>query len=317
MAQAFFRQKKSLLTIVSFGFFFSFLLFPLGVSSQRAGSFSVSPLFSEIEIGDESEKTFFLDVTNDTADPVVFRLSFVDFGSLDESGGIAFLGKGSDFQQQYGLSSWMSAEKDVVTVFPQEKESVRITITNKESLSPGGHYGAVLFRIEKEGEGMDNIDSNVSISPNFTALVFVRKSGGEITNFQYLESIIRKDIFSIPDKVNLRFQNSGNTHVTPRGRIEVRDMLGKTVRKGILNEESGRMLPESYRVYPVSLKSLEKAMLPGYYTVSVQYRYDGQEEFSVLPEQRFFSWGVSFFWGIAFLIFLNGIVYLRQALRKS
>ena len=289
-----------------------FLFFVPIVSAETEGSFSVSPLFTDILLGAEEEQNFSLEVGNTTSEPMVFRVSFVDFGSLNESGGIAFLGKGTSFQERYGLASWISAERDVVTVFPQGKEQINFTVMNKESLSPGGHYGAVVFQAAKEGEDFTNANSNVSISPNFTALVFVRKIGGEILDFQYRESIVRRDLFGIPDKISLRFQNKGNIHVTPRGRIEVRDMLGNIVRKGILNEESGRILPESYRVYPISFISLSKAILPGYYHVSGEYRFDGEENFSPLPEQKFFAWGVSLVWLLTVSTLCYGAFFFRK-----
>lgn len=295
-----------------FALFFLLFFFLSPPAHASEGNFSVSPLFTDILLGTEEEQSFFLEVGNTTPEPMVFRLSFVDFGSLNESGGIAFLGKGASFQERYGLASWISAEKDVVTVFPQEKERINLTIMNKESLSPGGHYGAVIFRAAKEGENFTDANPNVSISPNFTALVFVRKVGGEILDFQYKESIVRSDIFGIPDKISLRFQNKGNTHVTPRGRIEVRDMLGNIVRKGILNEESGRILPESYRLYPISFIPLSKAILPGYYRVSGDYRFDGQEHFFTLPEQKFFAWGISLVWLFACGILCYGIFFFRK-----
>ena len=320
MAQNISEKENIVISALTFLAFCSFLYMP-SVASAAEGSFSVGPLFSEIEINAESEKRFSLEVSNDTIDPVVFRLSFIDFGSLDESGGIAFLGKGTDFQQRYGLASWMSAEKDVVTVFPQGKEVLNLTINNRESLSAGGHYGAVLFRIEKEGGEITDENSNVSISKTLTALVFVRKIGGEITDFNFVESTTRKDMLGIPDKLSLRFRNSGNTHVTPRGRTEVRDMFGRVVRKGILNEESSRVLPESYRVYPTAFLTLSKAFLPGYYTVAAQYRYDGQDEFTSFSEQKFFAWGLSILWGAGVLMlcgfFFRILILMNDSIKPN
>lgn len=305
-------QKEKNRSILLFLALFGFFLLPVGAFASE-GTFSVEPLYTDIRLDTEEEKPFSLEVGNTTERPIVFRLSFVDFGSLDESGGIAFLGGGSDPQKRYGLASWLSAEKDVVTVFPGEKERIRLSVTNRESLSPGGHYGAVLFRAEKEGDDANETYSDVSISPHFTALIFVRKTGGEIQELHYKDSVIRTDFLGIPDKVTERFQNSGNVHVTPRGIVEVRDPFGHIVRRGILNEESGIILPESYRLYPVALKSLEKAIFPGFYTVSATYRYDGREDFTTLPSERVFAWGLFFLWSLGILGF---VFILRRVFRN-
>lgn len=283
---------------------FFMLCFFFGIHSTidaSEGAFSVEPLFTDIRLDGEAEYPFSLEVGNTTSEPIVFRLSFVDFGSLDESGGIAFLGQGSDLQKRYGLASWLSAEMDVVTVFPGEKKRIGLSVTNRESLSPGGHYGAVLFHSEKEGSDAVDAPSNISISSNFTALIFVRKTGGEIQQLQYRDAVIRTDALSIPDKVSERFQNSGNVHLTPRGVVEVRDPFGYIVRRGILNEDSALILPESYRLYPIVLKSLRTAIFPGFYTVSATYRYDGKEDFMTLPLERVFAWNLSLFWALAIM----------------
>lgn len=262
----------------------------------------MEPFFTDIRIDGEPEYPFSLEVGNTTEEPIVFRLEFIDFGSLDESGGIAFLGEESDVEKRYGLTPWLSAERDVVTVFPGEKETIRLSVMNRESLSPGGHYGAVLFRAEKEGGTERDADSIVSVRSNVSALLFVRKIGGEIQHLEYRDTVIRTDRLGVPDTVSERFQNSGNVHLTPRGIAVVHDPLGRVVRRGVLNEESGIILPESYRMYPIVLKTIGRAFVPGFYTVSVTYRYDGEENFIDIPSERVFSWNLAFLWVICLLI---------------
>lgn len=308
-----FRQKENNLILFSILFSLCIFFLPADVFASE-GTFSVEPLFTDIRLDAEEEQSFSLEVGNTTSDPVVFRISFVDFGSLGESGGIAFLGEGSNLQKRYGLASWLSAEKDVVTVFPQSKETVYLTVRNRESLSPGGHYGAVMFRAEKEGNDDKDNASVVSVSPNFTALVFVRKTGGEREELNFKDTVVRADMLGVPEKASERFQNSGNVHVTPRGIVEVRDMFGRLVRRGILNEESGIILPESYRLYPVALQPLDKAVFPGFYMVTATYRFDGQDAFESIPMLRVFSWQLILPW---ISIFLGIYFVLRRLLRKK
>lgn len=286
------------------GLFFALACVSLLPTTAHAsgGSFSVEPFFTDIRIEGEPEYPFSLEVGNTTDEPIVFRLEFVDFGSLDESGGIAFLGERSDTEKRYGLTPWLSAEKDVVTVFPGGKETIRLSVMNRESLSPGGHYGAVLFHAEKEGGETGDTDSRVSIRSDFSALVFVRKTGGEIRHLEYRDTVIRTDILGVPDTVSERFQNSGNVHLTPRGIAVVSDPFGRVVKRGVLNEESGIILPESYRLYQVALKSIDMAFIPGFYTINATYRYDGEEHFTDIPSQRVFSWNLAFLWAIFLLI---------------
>ena len=112
------RIQNTNISLISIGFFLLLsLLSPVSAQAEGEGALSVSPLFTDITLGaSESSQEFFLTVANTTADPVVLRLSLVDFGSLNESGGIAFLGKDASGTNRYALASWIIPEKDVVTL---------------------------------------------------------------------------------------------------------------------------------------------------------------------------------------------------------
>ncbi len=311
-----FRNTKSLGIFLLISLYLS--LFPADARAEREGIFSVSPLFTDISI-EEGEKTkdFQLKVANRTAEPVVLRLSLIDFGSLNESGGIAFLGKEAGGISRYALASWITPEKDVVTLLPDTEEALRFTLENRESLSPGGHYGAVLFSVEREGMSQEDPASSVSVNSTFSALIFARKEGGIVQEL----SVKGQDFGAyswwsgLPREVSVRFQNSGNVDVVPRGRIGVTDPSGRLVAKGILNEESARILPESFRTYRLRLSALSPSLMPGSYTVTTEYRFDGQNSFQIIPEQRVFAWGTAFWWLVGIIVIFLGIRALRRKSR--
>lgn len=310
------RIQNTNISLVVAGFFLLLsLLSPVSARAEGEGALSVSPLFTDIAIGAaESSQDFFLTVANTTAEPVVLRLSLVDFGSLDESGGIAFLGKDASGTNRYALASWITPEKDVVTLLPGTEEKLKLTIENRESLSPGGHYGAALFSIEPEGGRVEATDSNVSVNSTFSALIFAKKEGGALRELTLKEAWTDGYFLlsGLPEKRVTRFQNSGNVDLTPRGRIILTDPLGRSVAKGILNEDSARILPESFRNYSAALQPMALRLVPGFYTLSTEYRFDGQDAFQTIPEQRVFAWGIAFWWlaGIGAIFF--GIRALRR-----
>ncbi len=269
--------------VVLIGGFFK----PLFVFAAQ-GDFLIEPLYHEVEIsGSEAEKTFHIDLSNRTDADAVFSVSVVDFGTLDESGGIAFLGGSGGFERRYGLASWMKIGGESFVVPAGKSERIPITVENRESLSPGGHYGAVLFRMSGPGDVATD-SPTVAVESSFAALVFVKKAGGEIAELSYKGSEdISRDILGIPTGLSLRFQNSGNTHLVPRGRAVVTDPFGRVVRKGIINAESGRILPESFRAFQAALEPLSHAFSPGFYTVTVEHRYDGKESFDTVSERVF------------------------------
>ena len=297
--------------LLSFVFFLS--LFSALPEKARADAVSVSPMFQEvmIEAGQE-EPAVEVAVTNDTETLQVFRLSVVDFGTLDESGGVAFLGASGDLERKYGLASWLTLEKDALAVSPGETQGLKVTIENRESLSPGGHYAAVLFRIENPEGKAENGVAQVGVSQSLASLVFVKKTGGEITNLDLKGTEWRKNIFGFPVEAKLRFQNTGNVHVVPRGTVEVKDMLERTVAKGSINAESGIILPETFRQYVVTLQEIAQPLVPGPYTAFIHYRYDGKEEMSVQTERFFAGVGPS----MAALLVVAGGSFLFTRYRK-
>jgi hypothetical protein len=127
------------------------------VFCSASGGIVVEPAFQEVTFTNEASVIpFRVTLRNDSAVPVTLRPSVVDFGSLDESGGVAFLGNAEELSRKYALASWMRPEKDVLSLGPGESEELEVTIENRESLSPGGHYGALLFQLSNEENGEPN-----------------------------------------------------------------------------------------------------------------------------------------------------------------
>lgn len=282
------------------------------------GTFSLEPLYTEADIVDaDAEKKLTMTLTNRTGTDATFRLSAVDFGSLDESGGVAFLGQGDENGNRYGLASWIALENERVTVPAGQAEEITVIIRNRESLSPGGHYGAILFHVEERNGGTDESPS-VSVNSSFASLIFAKKTGGETYDLSYKGDVgLQGDPLGISARISLRFQNGGNTHLIPRGRVVVTDFIGRVVRTGVINGESARILPESFRVYGVSLKPVAPAFVPGPYTISVEYRYDGKDEMTVVLPERTFPVVLNLLWvagvvSVGFLLWEYSKKFLKK-----
>lgn len=242
---------------------------------RAPGGVTVSPAFQQIVVSQvENEKTFEFAVKNNTSEPLEFALSAVDFGSLDESGGVLFMGQTSkDVDYKYGLAQYVTLQQDRVVVEPKATAKVPVTITNKESLSPGGHYGAILVTPTQT----EDRPTKVAVNQIITSLLFVTKKGGERYDMALQSYQLKTHLFSPPTTVDMRFQNAGNVHVIPRGMITVTDPRGRVVQQGFINEGSAIVLPESFRKLSVSLKNLHTAWWPGIYHMKMSYHFDGEE----------------------------------------
>jgi len=243
----------------------------------------ISPPFIDMVMGaTDAQKDFVLELGNNSPATIMVNLSVVDFGTLDESGGVAFLSSKENGDRKYALASWMSLEKDWVIIAPNKKEKIKITVLNKESLTSGGHYGAVLATVKSEAKlGKDMVGLNQSLA----SLIYIQKTGGEIKNLILKNVELKSSWRQFVDKANIRFENNGNIHLVPRGKVEVKSSWGKLVAKGIINEASAKILPESFRVFSLPIKTLNMWIWPGKYTAEISYRYDGKDNFVVFQKQ--------------------------------
>lgn len=277
--------------------------------AQATSGFTLSPPFKEIELKKEaSQSSYFIEIANNTPVHQTLYLSIVDFGTLDESGGVAFLGSGPEIlERKYSLASWVSLEKDVVEIGSGKSQKIKVTLVNKESLSPGGHYATVVASTKSPKEE----GKNVSLNAAFASLIFVKKTGGEIYRLDLVGKEILSRHFGFPSKIALRFQNSGNVHLVPRGIITLADPRGTIISRGIINPESGIILPESFRLYHTTLDRLTLPLLPGFYVLNIQYRHEGREDFTH-DSFAFFYPGIA---GIAFLLVLLTIFLILLRIR--
>lgn len=267
------------------------------VAASGAG-FTLSPAMQQIQIrSDQPRVSYALSITNDSQTDQNFVLSAVDFGSLDESGGVAFLGApASELEHRYGLASWMILEKN--TVFVPTKKSVKVTVTieNRQSLPPGGHYGAVLATAVND-PGTPAGD-RVGVKQVVSSLILVTKDGGAQADLKLVSHSGEGSWWSLPGVVTQRFQNTGNVHVVPRGVIELKDPMGRVVKRAAINDGSTVILPESFRQYKTTLQGLKAAVLPGKYTLVSTYRYDGITTTATLTSSFWYA-GQLIVWAVA------------------
>ncbi len=258
---------------------------PLASAQKNRSGATITPAFQHVVIGNgkpEANRSFSLQNNSDQS--ATFEISTVDMGALDETGGLVFSGLSQDYEKKYGLAEWVELPNTRVEVAGKKAVTVPFVIKNQDSLSPGGHYGAIIVRQVASRAS----DKQVAISPQVASLVFLLKRGGEVYGLSLSDMKSRHNIWSLPTKIELPFQNTGNVHVVPRGIVRLKNPQGNEMAKTIINPESALILPERSRVFVVALDTQSRSVWPGHYTIEVDYRYDGQEKFTHL-EQSFYT----------------------------
>ena len=211
----------------------------------------------------------------------------------------------------YRLSSWVRFSTRSLTLAPNEKKTLTVTI-DKNELSPGGHYTSILAEVEQQPT-----ESSVQLKGMIASLLFVRSDTGRIREEGSITSLLPlQDFFLFPHKMIFRFHNSGNVELTPRGTLSVYDPFKKLVVKEPLNIDSLITLPESIRRYDIVIP--QNGTVPGIYKAVL--RLTISDDKTITEEVTFFSLGSPFYIGIIATIITCLIamgIIIRRIIRNN
>ncbi len=249
--------------------------------ATKLSGVSVAPVLEQLHLVDgQDQANFTVQVTNNTASPVQIKLGFADFKTLNESGGIAFLGEqATNLEQSHGLANWVRLGTEQLGLDAGASAKVTIHLFSLLGLAPGGHYGAVTYQLLKTGpSGSGN---KVSINQVLTSLVFVTTAGGGSQDLSMPPPQVTGVQYSIPSSLNLFFKDDGNTQTTPRGTVTIDGgKASSPIATGVINPDSALVLPGSIRLLPTPLVKLGRPWWPHEYHVRIRYRPDNSAKFS-------------------------------------
>jgi hypothetical protein len=283
------KLRISAILVLSLAISFSYLHKAAAdtAAQQTPSGITLSPAVVQASIGStESEHELKFQITNNKPNAQTINISAADFNTLNESGGLVFVGTNpTELQKKYGLTTWITLPQTSVTLEPKQSSTITAIISNQASLAPGGHYGAIMLALDNKDQS--NAQNKVAVHPIATSLLFVNKVGGDTHKLRLTNANISHNIFKLPSQITLRFYNDGNTHLVPRGTVDVTDPHGKLVAKGIINENSNLLLPETYRLYSVPLKKVGSSYVPGKYKITTNFRFDGYDQFRSYQASQF------------------------------
>ena len=287
------------------------LIITQAVSAQEENNFSltVQPAYQEVEIP-ENEASIETSITLKNPSDVAQQMELFafDFKQTDHFGSIGLL-NGFTGQYAHTLASFLSFEKDSLIIDAHSEEKVIIKVENRATLSPGGHYAAIVVRaVEEQGP------SQQKIVPAISSLLLVRKKSGERVNLSLKELGWKPKAIAtkIPEKIQLTFENGGNVHVVPRGTVTIKDVFGTTVFQGTVNESSLYLLPGTIRSIPVDIHKSRSLFPLMFFSLEVTGRSNiGEALFSA--ETSFLYINRTFLLILA--IFIGGVIF--QVIRKK
>lgn len=261
-----------------------FLALPQVAGAGAKPGIIVTPSIIHLDLSlDPPETEIYYKNTTNTEIELAFLAQ--DFSELEEGGKVNFLEKEDAQNYQYSLSSWLTFEKQSITLGPGQEQKIKVFV-NQDKLTPGGHYASVQAQLVQAAE-----IGKVPVKVLLSTLIFVRTQGGNVREELSFQSISpMRTLLGFPETFLIRLQNKGNVEVVPHGLVEIKGPFGKTAAKGIINEGSLITLPESIRRFDVPLVKTEAFIPPGVYTAQVNVHF-GNEDKNITSQTTFVSQG--------------------------
>ena len=146
------------------------------------------------------------------------------------------------------ISTWFEVEKGPITLKPKERKSIPVTINTPTNAGPGGHYAVLAF--SKNAPKDNSGTTQIAVSSQIGVLILARIEG-KITETGQISSFVSdaKKYSHLPVNFRTIFNNTGNVHLRPAGKIIVNNTFGKKAAELNFNEANSAVLPTSSRTY--------------------------------------------------------------------
>lgn len=244
-----------------------------GNASQGSGNgFRISPVRSEVTIEKGASSTVSITVENPTDFQTVAKPIVNDFIASDKENGEPRLILDDNAQLPKNDFKKLVQPISDLTLGPKEKKDITVRLSVPSNASAGGYYGAIRFI-----PSVINNNGNVSLTASVGTLVLVTVPGdlkqqlnllqiGASQGGKFKSFITKGDV-----TVSTRLKNSGDIHVQPFGKVQVKDTFGKVVKEFEINTAKANVLPDSIRRYDDSIGKPKGGI--GRYTIVANLGY--------------------------------------------
>jgi hypothetical protein len=229
----------------------------LAASVSQANGFVVSPVSTEITVNKGQSEIIQLSVQNPTAQTVAVKAVINDFvANSNESGSPQLILNNNSPLPKNNFES-LVAPISTLTLGPQARDYISVTISVPENALSGGYYGAIRFL-----PAVTSNTSNVGLTASVGSIFLITVPGNLIEKLNLIQLSAADNngtpsSFMTTGSVNVltRLQNSGNIQLQPYGSAIIKDIFGHVVEQYQFNEVLPRanVLPDSIRKFIVPL----------------------------------------------------------------
>lgn len=187
--------------------------------------FSIGPTRLSLALQQGEEVVTTLQITSSIEDETQFEVGVEDFiPSGDPQNYTKFLG---DDKSQFSSKEWFTPAVSQFSLKHGERIYLPIKITVPQAAESGDHYSSVFVKILPQ----ENPKTGFTLSSRVGSLFLLRIGSGDIKTSGILTTLKtdKAVYFSTPVNFELNFQNSGDVHLIPSGKIIISDFFGKTI----------------------------------------------------------------------------------------
>jgi hypothetical protein len=244
-------------------------------TNKTANGFRVSPVRSEFSIEKGKSNNLIITVENPTDIPVTAKAIVNNFVASDDETGTPRLvldekapSPKNDFKSLVGVVP-------EVQLAARQKKDITVRISVPQDARAGGYYGAIRFAPSTSSQG----SSNVGLTASVGTIVLVTVPGSlsqkvDLLQLSAAQNGHAKSFFTSGNDISVitRLKNTGDIHVKPFGRVQVKNTFGKIVESYELNnvEPRANVLPDSTRKFNNDLKNKKWF---GRYTIEANIGY--------------------------------------------
>ena len=311
--------KSTLFISVMTGSIIAGLIYqPAFAVSNQPNGLAVSPAVNNIQLkAGQNTTTITENIANITNTNLAVYISTKDFSALNSSGSIGFYGSNYKIStNSHELSSVIELPVNEIYIEAHKSQSVTITINNLSTLSPGGHYAALLFTpfISR------NIQTNnqINVQPAVASLIFLTTAGGGVKEIKSSGLSVASIGFTLPKNAYLLLSNTGNIQLTPYGIATLTDYRGVILSRDIINSNSGLILPSTSRLFNISFNNINDYLKPpGIYKIQIKYRYEGSSSYQTINKYFFYLNPIFLVYIIIFYIIVKYIIRSHRDLKPK
>ena len=258
---------------------FSLSIFPLSTKTSYAinsGGLGIYPNQSEWNLKNEASKSWFIytlkqegikkskvDIKNDSDQLIDLKIYPVDAVTTKDG---SFAPQSEDATKD-GVGTWIKLPITELSLNPKETKTIDFTITVPQNAEIGDHMGAIIIQNKKTAGTEKN--TSVQVVNRLGARIYITIPGEKVSKLEI--GTFDKTMENGKVVFQLTLVNQGNTRITPKGEIEIKDKFGNVIDKIDLTQRE--VFPKDTIVLPTKWEETRS----GNFTALTTVNYDDQK----------------------------------------